>query len=387
MRIARVTATRLRCPIPAASRPVGGFVTMESFSTVLVRIETDSGLVGFGETKAGGAPDSEDATLAAMINDDFGPRLIGDDPRDVTRIWGLLYNGRRADSAARAGRNFPSIGRRGLSVCAIAGIDIALWDLLGKATGQPVWRLLGGRTRARLPLYASGGWAGEDGIGAELKGYIAALGAKAVKMRVGARFGNVDASIRRVNAARKAIGDDIELMVDAHGSFGVAEAKWFARGTAEARLRWFEEPVSGDQKSALADVRAASVCALAAGENDFTRFDFLPYLSPISLDVFQPDLGVCGGLSEALRISALASAYQIEVSPHVWAGTVLMAATAHFAVACPQVAILEYPAAANPMLDGIGSGAIQIVDGSISVSDAPGLGLEIDEEFVSQWAQ
>lgn len=387
MRIARVIATRLRCPIPAASRPAGGFVTMESFSTVLVRIETDSGLVGFGETKAGGAPESEDATLAAMINDDFGPRLIGEDPREITRIWNLLYNGRRAEAATRAGRSFPSIGRRGLSICALSGIDIALWDLLGKATGQPVWRLLGGRTRARLPAYASGGWAGEDAIGAELKGYIDALGVKAVKMRVGARFGNVDSSIRRVNAARKAIGDDIELMVDAHGSFGVAEAKRFARGTEQARLRWFEEPVSGDQKSALADIRAAGVCALAAGENDFTRFDFLAYLSPISLDVFQPDLGVCGGLTEALRIAALASAHQIEVSPHIWAGSVLMAATAHFAIACPQVAILEYPAAANPMLDGIGRGAIAIADGFVSVSDAPGFGVAIDEAFVSKWAQ
>lgn len=386
MRITRVFAQNLVSPIAEAERNVSDYGAMQRFSTVLVRVETDAGIAGLGETKAGGSPATSDASIAALVNAELGPRLVGMDPRDITRIWETLYNGPRADAAARAGRSFPWLGRRGLAMCAISAIDIALWDILGKATGQPVWRLLGGATRPALPIYASGGWGATATIGAEVLGYLRHTGAAAVKMRVGSKYGSVGASVARVHAARQAIGDDVELMVDAHGTYSLPEAKLFAAETQGARLRWFEEPVSSDQKRALADLRAASCCALAAGESDFTRFDFVPYLDARALDVFQPDLGICGGLSEARHIAALAGAYQIEVSPHLWAGAVLAAASAHFALACPQVAIFEYPAASNPMLQGLATGGISLADGLLSVSDAPGLGVSLDEDFVARCA-
>ncbi|MBL8653637.1 MAG: mandelate racemase/muconate lactonizing enzyme family protein, partial [Alphaproteobacteria bacterium] len=172
MKITRVTAQRLECPVAEGERNVSDYGPMETLSTVLVRIETDAGITGIGETKAGGSPASADASIAAIINGDLGPQLIGEDPRDITRLWEKLYNGKRADAAARAGRAMPALGRRGLSICALGGIDIALWDLLGKATGQPVWRLLGGKTKPTLPVYASGGWGPAEKIGDELRLYL-----------------------------------------------------------------------------------------------------------------------------------------------------------------------------------------------------------------------
>ncbi|MCA0448491.1 MAG: mandelate racemase/muconate lactonizing enzyme family protein [Proteobacteria bacterium] len=386
MKITRVTAQRLECPVAEGERNVSDYGPMETLSTVLVRIETDAGITGIGETKAGGSPASADASIAAIINGDLGPQLIGEDPRDITRLWEKLYNGKRADAAARAGRAMPALGRRGLSICALGGIDIALWDLLGKATGQPVWRLLGGKTKPTLPVYASGGWGPAEKIGDELRLYLDRTGAKAIKMRVGAKYGAVDASIARVEAARRAIGPDIELMVDAHGTFSPVEAKIFARATESARLRWFEEPMTGDAKREFAGLRAASPCAIAGGENDFTRFDYVPYLDASALDVFQPDLGVCGGITEARRIGELAGAFQIEVSPHVWGGTVQAAASAHFAISCPSVAIFEYPAASNPAFRALASGGFALADGRLSVDDKPGLGLDLDETYIARCA-
>ena len=359
---------------------------MQSFSTVLVVIETDAGLVGLGETKAGGALPASDASIANLINHELGPCLMGLDPRNVTRIWELLYNGPRAGAAASAGRTFPSLARRGLAMCAISAIDIALWDILGKSAGLPVWQLLGGATRPALPVYASGGWGPASAIGEEVLSYLRHTGASAVKMRVGSKYGSVGASIERVQAARAAIGPDIELMVDAHGTYSLAEAKLFAAETQAARLRWFEEPVSGDQKRNLAELRVTCCCALAAGENDSTRFDFVPYLETRGLDVFQPDLGMCGGITEARVIAALAGACQIEVSPHLWGGTILAAATAHFAIACPQVAIFEYPASSNPMIGGLATGGFSLSAGMLSVSDEPGFGVSLDEDFVARCA-
>ena len=174
---------------------------------------------------------------------------------------------------------------------------MALWDLLGRSLGVPVVDLWGGPCRADMALYASGGWADADGIGAELGTYVAA-GFGAVKMRVGVIDGTVDASVARVGAARQALGPTIELMVDAHGTFSVAEAKRFAAGVEPLDVRWFEEPVSADDRRGLAEVRASTHVAIAAGESEFNRFDFRDLIEHQAVDVVQPDLAICGGPTE-----------------------------------------------------------------------------------------
>src|SRR5207244_2512331 len=204
-----------------------------------------------------------------------------------------------------------------VKISAIAGVDIALWDLLGKSLGAPVWRLLGGRRAERMPAYASGGWADEARIGEQLLGYVEKGGFRAVKMRVGVMDGEPHKSAARVRAARKALGPDVKLMADAHGTWTVAEAKAFCRMVEDCDLYWLEEPVTADDKTGLAEVRRASTVPIATGESEFTRHDFREIAELRAADVLQPDLAIAGGLTEGVRIGAIASAYNLRLAPHL----------------------------------------------------------------------
>jgi hypothetical protein len=172
------------------------------------------------------------------------------------------------------GRALPQLGRRGLSIAAIAGVDVALWDILGKSLDSPVWRLLGGRRVERMPAYASGGWADAANIGPQLQSYCDKAGFRAVKMRVGVMDGSPAGSAERVRAAREHLGPDVKLMADAHGTWTVAEARAFCRMVEDCDLFWFEEPVNADDKRGLAEVRACSTVPISTGESEFTRHDF-----------------------------------------------------------------------------------------------------------------
>ncbi|HEV8680593.1 MAG TPA: mandelate racemase/muconate lactonizing enzyme family protein, partial [Stellaceae bacterium] len=273
-------------------------------------------------------------------------------------------------------------GRRGITISAIGGVDCALWDILGKSLGQPVWRLLGGRRAEKLPAYASGGWAGPDKIGEQLLGYIARGGFGAVKMRVGIIDGDPRHSATRVKAAREALGPEIGLMCDAHGTLSVAEAKRFCRLVGDCNLLWFEEPVTADDKAGCAQVRAATDIPIAAGESEFTRHDFRDLAMLRAVDIMQPDLAICGGITEAMRISALASAFNLKLAPHLWAGAPAFAAGLHVAAASPAGFIVEYSLGANPLLHDLVEESFPVEDGMILVPDRPGLGITVREDFL-----
>src|SRR5262249_35308658 len=190
MKINSVHATWVHVPIPSERQHVSDFGRVASFDSVIVKVVADSGLVGWGEAKAGVGSASSAHGLAAIINRDYAPLLVGQDPRDVSRLWDVLYNTPREGYALDRGHVLPQLGRRGLSISAIAGVDLALWDLLGKSLNAPVWRLLGGRRAERMPAYASGGWADEAHIGEQLQGYVDRGGFRAVQMRVGVMDGD-----------------------------------------------------------------------------------------------------------------------------------------------------------------------------------------------------
>ncbi len=257
MKINSVQATWVHVPIPYERQHVSDFGRVASFDSVIVKVEAD-GLVGWGEAKAGVGSSSSAHGLAAIINRDYAPLLVGQDPRDVSRLWDVMYNTPREGYALDRGHVLPQLGRRGLSISAIAGVDLALWDLLGKSLDAPVWRLLGGRRAERMPAYASGGWADEAHIGEQLQGYVDKGGFRAVKMRVGVMDGEPRASAARVRAARRALGPDVKLMADAHGTWTVAEAKAFCRMVEDCDLYWLEEPVTADDKTGLAEVSRSS---------------------------------------------------------------------------------------------------------------------------------
>jgi L-alanine-DL-glutamate epimerase-like enolase superfamily enzyme len=387
MRITRVHATWVHVPIPPERQHVSDFGKIASFDSVIVRIDTDDGLVGWGEAKAGVGSAASAYGLAAIVNRDFAPLLIGQDPRDVSRLWDVLYNTPREGYALDRGHVLPQLGRRGLSISAIAGVDLALWDLLGKSLGAPVWRLLGGRRAERMPAYASGGWADEAHIGEQLLGYVKAGGFRAVKMRVGVMDGEPHRSAARVRAARRALGPDVKLMADAHGTWTVSEAKTFCRMVEDQDLYWLEEPVTADDKAGLAEVRRASSVPISTGESEFTRHDFREIAELRGADVLQPDLAIAGGLTEGVRIGAIASAYNLRLAPHLWSGAPAFAAGLALAASQSAGFILEYSLGANPLLHELVHEKFPVVDGQVEIPDRPGLGITVDEDFVRRHAR
>jgi L-alanine-DL-glutamate epimerase-like enolase superfamily enzyme len=380
MKITSVRATWVHVPIPLERQHVSDFGRIASFDSVIVKIETDGGLVGWGEAKAGVGSAASAHGLAAIINQDYAPLLVGQDPRDVSRLWDVLYNTPREGYAVARGHVLPQLGRRGLSVSGIAGVDLALWDLLGKSLGAPVWRLLGGRRAERMPAYASGGWADEAHIGEQLLGYVEKGGFRAMD-------GEPYRSAARVRAARRALGPDVKLMADAHGTWTVAEAKAFCRMVEDCDLYWLEEPVTADDKTGLAEVRRASAVPIATGESEFTRHDFREIAELRGADVLQPDLAIAGGITEGVRIGAVASAYNLRLAPHLWSGAPAFAAGIALAASQSAGFILEYSLGANPLLHELVHETFEVVDGQLEIPDRPGLGITVDEEFVRRHAR
>ncbi len=381
MRITSVRASWLKAPIPADRAHTSDFGKNDFFNMCLVEVETDAGLVGLGEAKTAVGNLGNYATLVTLIREEFAPVLVGRDPRDITAIWELLYNGSRAHLAVREGRTFPTIGRRGITLSAISGVDIALWDLLGQALGQPVWRLLGGRYRDRVSAYASGGWAPVGGIGKQLAQYVE-RGHRAVKMRVGLQDRSVDDSVARVREVRQTLGPEIGIMVDAHGTWSVREAQRFARKAEDLDLAWFEEPVSPDNIQGQAEVRSSTDIPIAAGESEQTRFGFRDLIAARAVDICQPDPAISGGLTEVQRISALAAAHGLTVAPHLWGSAILFAAGLHLAVATPAVTILEFSRGENPLLTDLVEESFDLKDGSVAAPERPGLGVTLRREVV-----
>lgn len=385
MKITRVEATWLQVPIPAERQHVSDFGRATTFDTALVRVETDAGISGVGEAKVSAGSPGDYHGVVAVINREFGPALLGQDPRDISRIWENLYSGTRGHYAIARGHVFPAMSRRGISVSAISGIDIALWDILGKSLNAPVWRLLGGRKAASMPAYASGGWANAQQIGAQLQGYVDQGGFTAVKMRIGVFDGSPLASAERVRAARAALGPGVDIMADAHGTFTVSEARQFCHLVRDCGLAWFEEPVTADDKRGLAEVRAGTHIPIATGESDSTRFDFRDLIDLRAADILQPDLAICGGITETMRISALASAANLRLAPHLWAGAPAFAAGLHVAAASPASFILEYSLGANPMIHDLVEESFPVQGGLLAIPDRPGLGITIRDDFVQRY--
>ena len=383
MIIRSVDACWLSVPIPTDRQHVSDFGRISTFDMALVRVDVANGLVGWGESKAAVGSAGSCAAVVSLITDELGPPLVGQDARRVTQLWEEMYNGTRGHYALSRGRTFPALGRRGLNVAAMSGVDMALWDLLGKSLGAPVVDLWGGACRADMPLYASGGWADAAGIGAELNGYVA-RGFSAVKMRVGVMDGDVDTSISRVAAARSALGPGIGLMVDAHGTFRPSEAKRFAGGVEPYDVRWFEEPVSADDRRGAAAVRASTGIAIAAGESEFTRFDFRDLIEIEAVDVLQPDLAICGGPTEGRRIAALAEAYQLELAPHCWGSALSFSAGMSLAFTSPSATVIEYSLGANPFLHELPEETIVVTDGRVVAPARPGLGVTPRLEFIAE---
>jgi D-galactarolactone cycloisomerase len=359
--IVRVEAHALRATLKKAQRTSqGDYAALE---IVVVEIETADGTVGFGECLARRGS----RAYAAFIGEVFGPLLIGQDARDRRRLWLSM----RSVLTGRTG---------GMLIEAIAGIDIALWDLAGKHLNQPIHKLLGGMGRTQVAAYASSiNWLADDVAAAEIERAIA-LGFKRIKVKLGRP---VPDAIARAKLARRIAGDSIELVVDANWAYDVDEAVIVGRALADLGYLWFEEPIRPENSAGYALLRDKLDIRLAAGESDFVAGDASVLLSERLVGIIQPDVARAGGISETWRIAELAAAFQIAYAPHVgWSGALCVAASLQLAAASQSFATFECMVYDNPLrqdliTERVGE-AEQLQDGLLPVPQGPGLGVTVD---------
>lgn len=329
-------------------------VEFRSRAMAFVEVHSDEGLVGC-------APTLSDGHLLELLKG----QVVGEDPLDASRLWHKLFVGWRKPVA------------KGEMIGAIGSIDNALWDLRGKLLGQPVHRLLGGY-RQRVPVYASGGYYAENKGGDELAGYVAA-GYRSVKMKVAGTAFRED--VRRVEAARDAIGPDCGLMIDANGAWGAVEAIRFLRAVEHCELTWVEEPCWPDDLAGSAEIRGALGIPVAGGEVEFTRWGFRELIDRRAVDVVQADPETAGGLSEWSRIAAYASAHHLPMAPH---GHQHLGAVA--AAAVDNGLIVE-------SLDELQTWRREFVrpwpleNGELMLPNAAGLGIEVDHGALERAAR
>lgn len=383
-RITEVHAHYLRAELP---EPFGWSVyTTPIRQAVLVEIQTDDGLIGWGESGSG----TLGRAGAVFIEDVLAPLAVGEDPFDLDRI------------AQKVGTTLDRAGWIGdFAVQAWSGLEVALWDVMGKAVGRPVSQLLGGRVRERVLAYATGLYyqpTAADPSAArqeEAQGYVVA-GYCAMKMKVGGLRPEDD--LREVAAIRRAIGDDILLMADANGAYDSRTATLVGRGLEEQGVAWFEEPVQRGDLDGYVEVRRALSMPITGGEHLGSLDAFREYVARRAVDVLQPDVANCGGLSAARRIAALAGAFHVRVLPHVWGTPLAVAAGLHFAATLPsapptvtptplaQEPIFEFDSTPHPIRDAMLTDALRPKEGWLSVPSGPGLGVDVDPEIVARFA-
>ena len=378
MKITDIRAIPMSDPVPEERRHRTDLGTKVKSDAVLILVDTDDGLTGMGASL--GSPE----TVSAIVKYDLAPALLGEDPMYSELLWEKMYNGSRWKPALERGHSQPSEARRGVTLEAIAGVDIAIWDAKSQALGVPVYHALGA-VRDSVRGYGSGGWAPGDEAEQEMAGY-ASKGFTAVKMRVVGRDGfSIENTVRRVSAARRGIGDDVELMVDAHGSLDVSTAIRLARELEPFDIAWFEEPISPDDHPGLAEVRRSTVIPIATGEREFTRFDFEDLFNHRALDIAQPDVARAGGLTEIRRIAAMASAKGIRLAPHAWGSGVLFAASLHMAMSAPNCHILEVSQGYMPMMNELFKEPYDIRDGIVHAPQRPGLGFTLRDDVFDRF--
>lgn len=343
----------------------------------IIKITSDSGHVGWGE---GYGP----AGVIRAGIEHLMPFVIGMNPLETETIWSIMY------------RRTLDFARRGILVASMSAIDVALWDLKGKILGQPVHLMLGGKKRNTIVPYATGmyfsnGTNGKQGdmLSQEAKQY-ADLGYKAMKMKVGL---GIEEDIEHVKMVRKAIGPNINLMIDANHAYNLREAVHLAKAVEPYNIYWFEEPISPEYYGQYAELRSKTTIPIAAGECEYLRFGFQTLLQSNSVDIVQPDICATGGLTEAKRIAALASVYGVEVVPHTWGTGIAIAAALHFVYNLDTVpgrlksptCYVEYDRTENGLRDELTHTDMVFENGEIQISDAPGLGFEVNEDALHKY--
>jgi L-lyxonate dehydratase len=359
-------------PMDLMELPEASMRTFTFHEWLLVEVFTDDGQVGLGNAAL--APQVTKQVIDLYLK----PLLMGQDPWDIERLWQHMY------------RKTMAFGRKGIGMVAISAVDIALWDLLGKSAKQPVFRLLGGRTKQRIPVYASRLYSVElNELAAEAKRYKNE-GYRAMKLRFG--WGPADGAsgmqrnVELVRTVREIVGDDIDVMADAYMGWTLDYAKRMLRLLEPFHLRWLEEPVIPDDVHSYAELKSQGRIPIAGGEHEFTLYGFRELLEARAVDYIQFDTNRVGGISQARKIAALAEAYSVPVIPH--AGQMH---NYHVVMASLNSAMAEYfpnvdVEVGNELFWYIFEGEPKAKAGYIDLDDnTPGLGLTVKESGLEQF--
>lgn len=342
----------------------------------IVKVTSDTGHVGWGE---GYGPAQ---VIQAGIRH-LSPFVLGRNPLETESIWATMY------------RRTLDFARRGIMVSAISAIDVALWDLKGKIMDQPVHLLLGGKKRDTIVPYATGMYFAE---GCDLPRMLAEeavsyadLGYKAMKMKVGL---GIEEDLENVRVVREALGSQMKLMIDANHAYNLREAKQLARILEPYNIYWFEEPISPEYYEQYRELRNSTSIPISGGECEYLRYGFQTLLSAKSVDIVQPDICGCGGLTEAKKIAVLASVYGVEVIPHTWGTGIAISAAAHYIANLETLpgrlntpeCYIEHDRTENGLREELTYSDRVIKDGIMSISDAPGLGFTLNEDALYKYA-
>ncbi len=344
----------------------------------VVKITTESGLVGWGE---GYGP----ANIIKAGVDFLTPIVVGQSPLDSDIIWSDMFR-RSIDYA-----------RKGILSSAISAIDVAIWDLKGKILNQPISTLLGGRKREKVEVYATGFYF-TDAMEGKMEQMLAEeaiqykqMGYSAVKMKVGL---GIEQDVKNVKAIREAIGDDIRLGVDSNHAFNVREAIELARKIEEYDIMWFEEPITPDDYAGYKELRSKINIPLASGECEFRCDGFKTLLDNRCVDYIQPETGTTGGITEQKRISTIANTYHVEMTPHNWGTGIIIAANLHITANLQyspgrlfdKEPLLEFDRSSNRIREELITTPFKAINGYIDVPMGAGLGIEVDEDKLNYFA-
>jgi galactonate dehydratase len=343
-------------------------VNTGSNNWVFAKVLTNQGLTGLGE----GSVTSKEATLAQAIMENER-LLMGRDPTDIELLWQMMFRAPRW-------RGGPILNS------AISAIEIALWDILGKSLGVPIYKLLGGAARKRIRMYLDVGSTPEAFLKAKEQGYTAAKsGFIAIEKELVRPSYAVREGARRVEAVRKAVGDDFDICIDTHGQLTTTMAVEFCNRIEELRPMFVEEATQLEDLGELALLRSQTRVPLATGERSFTKYGFADFCSRHLVNYVQPDVCHAGGIMELKKIGALAETYRIEMAPHNPQSEVSTLASLHVDATTPSSTIQEIAVRnAQWITDLFSGGAVKIKEGFAELPDRPGLGVDIDEAVAAK---
>lgn len=367
MEISDVRAYTLSAPLEKPWKIAG--MLMKEMTATIVEVETRDGLIGYGEALTRLGPSATREIIDAILK----PVLVGSDPLEVDVLWERMFS-------TMKGRGH----WKGFMIEAISGVDIALWDVVGKALNQPVCKLLGGCHQEKLEAYASSIMLQEEHEMVKDAVDLVGRGFRKVKVKVGL---GVERDARNIEAIREAVGPDIGIMVDANCGYTLEAALRFGKIMETLNVIWFEEPVPPYDMEGYEKLNCALRIPVVAGECEFTRWGFRDLILSGKVPIVQPDIARCGGFTEGRKIGTLASAHHITVAPHTGAsGAVCIAAAVQYSASLSNFQIYEHMFPENPLREDIlKEPVLDCRDGFLHVPKGPGLGIEIDREELKRY--